>query len=161
MLIIRPTCHWTDVLMHCYAVQVKLTGDQQNEMTENVKNEKITVIWLADKVVLAILMLFQFQWIDNFHCILNGLHYKSLLCDRLSHSYWKIQQHNTGRNASRSFKIRPDDSATNSWPVAPLCDALWSLSLWGCVSCPVNCPEMPCNSTGDDPVCVWRLTDCT
>lgn len=160
MLIIPQTCCWTDVLMWCSAVQVKLTGEQQNEMTENAKNEKITVIWLADKVVLAILMWFQFKRIDNFHCVLNGLHCKSLLCVRLSHSYWKIQ-HNTGRNALRSFKIRSDDSATNSWPVALLCGALWSLSLWGCISSPVNLPEVPCKSPGDDPVCVWGLADCT
>lgn len=109
---------------------------------------------------LSYLMWFQFKWIDNFHCVLKGLHCKSLLCVRLSHSYWKIQ-HNTGRNALKSFKSRPDDSATNSWPVTLLSGSLWSLSLWGCISSPVNLPEMPCKSPGDDPVCVWELADCT
>lgn len=84
------------VLMQCSAAHVKLMGEQQNEITENDKNEKITVIWLAAKVTLAILMWFQFKWIDNYHCFLNGLHYKSLLFVRSPHSCWKIQHYYTG-----------------------------------------------------------------
>lgn len=62
--------------MQYSAAHVKLTGERQNEMTENDKNEKITVIWLAAKVALAILMWCQFKWIDNFHFSPNGLNYK-------------------------------------------------------------------------------------
>lgn len=111
--------------MQCSAAHIKLTGEQQNEMTENDKNEKITVIWLTDKVTLAILIWFQFKWVGNYHCFLNGLHYRSLLCVGSPHSCWKIQHYYTGTNVLRSFKIRPDDQAANSQPIAVLCEAAY------------------------------------
>ena len=135
-------CCWTGVLMQCSAAHVNLTGKRQNKMTENDKNEKITVFWLAAKVALAILMWFQFKWIDSFHCFLNGLQYKCLFCLRSPYSRWKIQQHYTGRSALRSFKIRPADHATSLWPIMVLC----MLHMFP------GKPEMPWNSLRNCPV---------